>query len=85
MHAILQAERALVDPPPHNLSPLPAQANEDVVGVHPASAAITVPFEYGAAIATPGGDGHAPGQGLDLPAQILGLGLPRGGSGNNRG
>jgi hypothetical protein len=73
MHAVLHAERAVVHHPPHNLAPLPAQASEDATGVHPAPAAATVPFGYGA------------GQGLDLPAQIIGLGLTRGGGGNNGG
>jgi hypothetical protein len=77
-------QHAIVDHPPHNFAPLPTQAGEDAVGVHPAPAATTALFGYGAVIAALGGSG-GPGQSLDLPAQILGLGLPGGGGRNNRG
>ncbi len=79
MYTTLHIEHAVVDHPPHHLAPLPARASEDATGVHPTPSAATALFVYGAAIAALGGGG-GPGQGLDLPAQILGLGLPGGGA-----
>jgi hypothetical protein len=75
---------AVVDHLPHDLTPPPTQAGEDATGVHHAPTNATKLFGYGAAIAAPG-SGDSPGRGLDLPAQILGLGLPRGVGSNNGG
>ena len=75
---------AVVDHLPRDLTPPPTQAGEDATGVHHAPTNATKLFGYGAAIAAPG-SGDSPGRGLDLPAQILGLGLPRGVGSNNGG